>query len=173
MRREHRGIAFNRHFDGDGATIYKHACALGCEGIVSKRLGSPYRPGRQDCWIQGQEPCRASGVSRGGGRLGLMPDRRFRGDGVRWARCGRRRFPGFRRTGLQPDSRGRSRTSGEIPDGGRASAVGVEPPIADLVSGSDMEAPVMSQFFLCKRPFKFGPHIYNGRRIAKMGHDGL
>ena len=23
--------------------IFKHACALGCEGIVSKRLGSTYR----------------------------------------------------------------------------------------------------------------------------------
>jgi ATP-dependent DNA ligase len=37
------GIAFNRHFAGDGAIIFKHACALGCEGIVSKRLGSTYR----------------------------------------------------------------------------------------------------------------------------------
>ncbi len=35
------GIAFNKHFDGD-----EHACALGCEGIVSKRLGSAYRSGR-------------------------------------------------------------------------------------------------------------------------------
>ena len=34
------GIAFNKHFDGDGAIIFEHACALGCEGIVSKRLGS-------------------------------------------------------------------------------------------------------------------------------------
>jgi bifunctional non-homologous end joining protein LigD len=40
------GIAFNRHFSGDGAMIFKHACALGCEGIVSKRLGSSYRAGR-------------------------------------------------------------------------------------------------------------------------------
>ena len=48
LRREHRGIAFNRHFDGEGRIIYKHACALGCEGIVSKRLGSPYRAGRRD-----------------------------------------------------------------------------------------------------------------------------
>jgi bifunctional non-homologous end joining protein LigD len=39
-------IALNEAFRGDGATIYKHACALGCEGIVSKRLGSPYRSGR-------------------------------------------------------------------------------------------------------------------------------
>jgi hypothetical protein len=28
------GIAFNEHYSGDGAIIYKHACALGCEGIV-------------------------------------------------------------------------------------------------------------------------------------------
>jgi ATP-dependent DNA ligase len=35
---------------GDGAIIYRHACTLGCEGIVSKRLGSPYRPGRVVSW---------------------------------------------------------------------------------------------------------------------------
>ena len=29
-----------------GGTVFQHACALGCEGIVSKRLGSPYRSGR-------------------------------------------------------------------------------------------------------------------------------
>jgi len=56
LRRQQHGITFNRHFDGDGATIYKHACALGCEGIVSKRLGSPYRSGRQDCWIKVKNP---------------------------------------------------------------------------------------------------------------------
>jgi ATP-dependent DNA ligase len=28
------------------------SCALGCEGIVSKRLGSPYRSGRNDSWIK-------------------------------------------------------------------------------------------------------------------------
>jgi ATP-dependent DNA ligase len=27
------------HHTGEGSTIFKHACALGCEGIVSKRLG--------------------------------------------------------------------------------------------------------------------------------------
>ena len=31
--------------DSDVAIIFKHAYALGCEGIVSKRLGSPYRSG--------------------------------------------------------------------------------------------------------------------------------
>ncbi len=48
----HAGIVFNRHYGGDGAIIFKHACALGCKGIVSKRLGSPYRSGRADCWIK-------------------------------------------------------------------------------------------------------------------------
>ena len=50
------GIAFNRHFDGDGATIFEHACALGCEGIVSKRLGSPYRSGRVNHWLKIKNP---------------------------------------------------------------------------------------------------------------------
>jgi hypothetical protein len=42
LRLPHDGIALNEHFSGDGAIIYKHACALGCKGIVSKRLGTPY-----------------------------------------------------------------------------------------------------------------------------------
>lgn len=36
--------------------IYKHACALGCEGIVSKRLGSPYRVGRPAHWLKIKNP---------------------------------------------------------------------------------------------------------------------
>ncbi len=41
--KEHPGIAFNKHFDVEGSVLFHHACKLGCEGIVSKRLGSPYR----------------------------------------------------------------------------------------------------------------------------------
>jgi bifunctional non-homologous end joining protein LigD len=52
----HDGIAFNENFSGDGATIYKHACGLGCEGIVSKRLGSPYRSARSPRWIKIKNP---------------------------------------------------------------------------------------------------------------------
>jgi hypothetical protein len=29
---------------------------LGCEGIVSKRLGSPYRPGRSPHWVKVKNP---------------------------------------------------------------------------------------------------------------------
>jgi bifunctional non-homologous end joining protein LigD len=50
------GIAFNKHFEGDGMAIFKHACAFGCEGIVSKRLGSTYRAGRVDYWVKTKNP---------------------------------------------------------------------------------------------------------------------
>jgi hypothetical protein len=50
------GIAFNRHFDGDGEIIFRHACSLGCEGIVSKRLGSAYRSGRVNHWLKIKNP---------------------------------------------------------------------------------------------------------------------
>jgi bifunctional non-homologous end joining protein LigD len=50
------GLAFNNHFVGDGEVIFKHACALGCEGIVSKRSGSAYRAGRVDYWLKIKNP---------------------------------------------------------------------------------------------------------------------
>lgn len=56
LRRSHPGIALNQHYDGDGAIIYEHACALGCKGIVSKKLGSTYRAGRVDQWLKIKNP---------------------------------------------------------------------------------------------------------------------
>jgi bifunctional non-homologous end joining protein LigD len=41
LRRAQTGITINRHFEVDGTIVYEQACSLGCEGIVSKRLGSP------------------------------------------------------------------------------------------------------------------------------------
>jgi bifunctional non-homologous end joining protein LigD len=52
LRLPYVGIALNETYREDGAVIYKHACALGCEGIVSKRLGSPYRAGRSVHWLK-------------------------------------------------------------------------------------------------------------------------
>ena len=52
----HDGIAMNRHYDGDGAMVYKDACAFGCEGIVSKRRGSPYSAGRSSHWLRVKNP---------------------------------------------------------------------------------------------------------------------
>jgi bifunctional non-homologous end joining protein LigD len=45
-------IVLNEHFEADGAKVYREACRLGCEGIVSKKLGSPYRSGRSDTWLK-------------------------------------------------------------------------------------------------------------------------
>ena len=56
LRLLHDGIALNEQFGGDGVVIYKRACALGCEGIVSKRLGSPYRAGRSAHWFKIKNP---------------------------------------------------------------------------------------------------------------------
>ena len=46
------GIVLNAHYDGDGEIVFAHACKLGCEGIVSKRLGSLYRSGRSVHWVK-------------------------------------------------------------------------------------------------------------------------
>jgi len=45
------GIRFNEHIDGNGPTIFAHACKMGLEGIVSKHLGSRYRSGRSKDWL--------------------------------------------------------------------------------------------------------------------------
>src|SRR5262249_25453881 len=37
---------------GDGETVFRHACKLGLEGIVSKRKDSPYRSGRSSDWLK-------------------------------------------------------------------------------------------------------------------------
>ena len=42
--------------EGDGETIFRHACKLGLEGIVSKRKDSPYRSGRSPDWLKMKNP---------------------------------------------------------------------------------------------------------------------
>ena len=56
LHQAHHSIVLNVHYDCDGATVFKHACALGCEGIVSKRIGSPYHSGRVDHWLKIKNP---------------------------------------------------------------------------------------------------------------------
>ena len=63
LRRPNHGLVLNEHFSGDGAIVYREACLLGCEGIVSKRLGSPYRSGRTAHWIKVKNP-KAPAVKR-------------------------------------------------------------------------------------------------------------
>jgi bifunctional non-homologous end joining protein LigD len=45
LARAPSGILFNGHTNEDGAVVFRHACKLGLEGIVSKRLSAPYRSG--------------------------------------------------------------------------------------------------------------------------------
>jgi bifunctional non-homologous end joining protein LigD len=56
-RKADAGIQFNDHCDDLPAHIvFRHACKLGFEGIVSKRLGSPYRSGRSRDWLKMKNP---------------------------------------------------------------------------------------------------------------------
>jgi bifunctional non-homologous end joining protein LigD len=47
LRMARHGVRLNVHLEHDcGLTVFQHACKMGLEGIVSKRLGSTYRSGR-------------------------------------------------------------------------------------------------------------------------------
>jgi bifunctional non-homologous end joining protein LigD len=67
------GIRFNEHIEGDGPTVFAHACKMGLEGIVSKRKGSAYRSGRSPDWLKMKNPA-CDGEARGGGRLGALTE---------------------------------------------------------------------------------------------------
>jgi ATP-dependent DNA ligase len=54
------GIRFNEHIEGDGPTVFAHACKLGLEGIVSKRKDSIYRSGRSPDWLKMKNPACAA-----------------------------------------------------------------------------------------------------------------
>jgi hypothetical protein len=62
----------NEHLAHPGDVVFRHACKLGLEGIVSKRLGSPYRSGRSRDWLQ--EPGGARGGSGKPRRTGARTD---------------------------------------------------------------------------------------------------
>ena len=50
------GLRFNEHMDEDGPVVFRHACKLGLEGIVSKRKDSRYSSGRSPHWIKSKNP---------------------------------------------------------------------------------------------------------------------
>jgi bifunctional non-homologous end joining protein LigD len=49
------GLQFN-HLEHPGAIVFRHACKMGLEGIVSKRLGSRYMSGRSRDWLKFKNP---------------------------------------------------------------------------------------------------------------------
>ena len=50
------GIRFNERIEGDGPTVFAHACKMGLEGIVSKHKTSTYRSGRSPDWLKCKNP---------------------------------------------------------------------------------------------------------------------
>jgi ATP-dependent DNA ligase len=67
MRVERRSLGslwtLNEPYEEDGAIVFREACKLGCEGIVSKRLSSTYRSGRSPHWVKVKNP-KAPAVTR-------------------------------------------------------------------------------------------------------------
>jgi bifunctional non-homologous end joining protein LigD len=50
------GIQLSEAIMGDGARIFRHACWMDLEGIVSKRIGSRYVSGRTRAWLKTKNP---------------------------------------------------------------------------------------------------------------------
>jgi bifunctional non-homologous end joining protein LigD len=43
---------YSQHLTDDGPTVQARACTMGIEGVVSKRVDSAYRSGRDESWIK-------------------------------------------------------------------------------------------------------------------------
>ena len=56
LRRAKPGIRYSEHIVGDGVEIFEHACKLGLEGIVSKRIDASYRSGKVKTWLKTKNP---------------------------------------------------------------------------------------------------------------------
>src|SRR5690242_1596743 len=48
--RQEGPIRFSEHIEGGGNELFRRACKLGLEGLVSKRLDAPYQSGRSPSW---------------------------------------------------------------------------------------------------------------------------
>ena len=56
LARGGHAINYNEHLSHDGAAVFDHACRMGLEGIVSKRLDAPYRSGLSKTWLKSKNP---------------------------------------------------------------------------------------------------------------------
>ena len=57
LHKSRHGVRLNEHLEHpEGALVFQHACKLGAEGIVSKRLGSRYRSERSPDWLKFKNP---------------------------------------------------------------------------------------------------------------------
>ena len=56
LRKAKPGLRLNEHIDEPGEIVFRLACKLGLEGLVSKRLGLSYRSGRSPDWLKSKNP---------------------------------------------------------------------------------------------------------------------
>ena len=49
-------ITYSEHIEDEGLIVFRHACQMGLEGIVSKRLDAPYRSGPSKVWLKSKNP---------------------------------------------------------------------------------------------------------------------
>jgi bifunctional non-homologous end joining protein LigD len=56
LRQVKHGLRLSDQVEADGATVFRLACELGAEGIISKLKGSRYRSGRTRDWVKVKNP---------------------------------------------------------------------------------------------------------------------
>jgi bifunctional non-homologous end joining protein LigD len=52
LRGKGEPVKYSEHFEDEGPAVLRHACQMGLEGIVSKRVDAPYRSGRSESFIK-------------------------------------------------------------------------------------------------------------------------
>jgi len=53
-------VTLCEHLEADGEVVFRHACKMGLEGIVSKRRDSRYSSGISPNWIKSKNPASAA-----------------------------------------------------------------------------------------------------------------
>jgi bifunctional non-homologous end joining protein LigD len=52
FKKETQGLRYSEHVLTDGPRFREHACKLGLEGVISKRIDRPYAPGDRGLWVK-------------------------------------------------------------------------------------------------------------------------
>jgi len=52
FKKEIHGLRYSEHVVTDGPRFREHACQLGLEGVISKRIDRPYAPGDRGIWVK-------------------------------------------------------------------------------------------------------------------------
>jgi bifunctional non-homologous end joining protein LigD len=56
LRGAGHGVQLSDHMESTDGAMFRHACAMGLEGIVAKRRDRPYRSGRSPDWVKIKNP---------------------------------------------------------------------------------------------------------------------